>query len=106
MCINLCGMLIHRSRVNGSLSIEKSQTLIKVGRILIYKWVEHVPVLEDKNGCLVPKAWSCWFYENSLIGNYARNNSSSSDYELLLMLVRFCHSYGRGTEAVDHGSYH
>ena len=46
MCVNLCGMLIHRSRVNSSLCLEKSgcsQTLIKVGGVLIYKWVEHVP---------------------------------------------------------------
>ena len=46
MCVNLCGMLIHRSRVNSSLCLDKSrcsQTLIKVGGVLIYKWVEHVP---------------------------------------------------------------
>ena len=33
-------------RVNSSLCFEKSgcsQALIKVGRVLIYKWVEHVP---------------------------------------------------------------
>ena len=46
MCVNLCGMLIHRSRVNSSFCLEKSgcsQTLIKVGGVLIYKWVEHMP---------------------------------------------------------------
>ena len=39
-------LLMHRSRVNSSLCLEKSgcsQTLIKVGRVLIYRWVEHVP---------------------------------------------------------------
>ena len=46
MCINLCGMLIIDLRVNSTLCLEKSvcsQTLIKVGGVLIYKWVEHVP---------------------------------------------------------------
>ena len=39
-------LLMHRSRVNSGLCLEKSgcsQILIKVGGVLIYKWVEHVP---------------------------------------------------------------
>ena len=50
-------LLMHRSRVNSSLCLEKSgcsQTLIKVGGVLIYKWVE--PILEDK--------MAVWFQEN------------------------------------------
>ena len=31
------------SRVNSSLCLEKSGSLIKVGGVLIYKWAEHVP---------------------------------------------------------------
>ena len=44
-------LLMHRSRVNSSLCLEKSgcsQTLIKVGGVLIYKWVEHVPDTQPK----------------------------------------------------------
>ena len=44
--VHVYKLLMHRSRVNSSLCLEKSgcsQILIKVGRVLIYKWVEHVP---------------------------------------------------------------
>ena len=57
--VHVYKLLIHRSRVNSSLCLEKSgcsQTLIKVGGVLIYKWlkwVEHVP---DK--------MAVWFQEN------------------------------------------
>ena len=41
--VHVYKLLMHRS---SSLCLEKSgcsQTLIKVGGVLIYKWVEHVP---------------------------------------------------------------
>ena len=44
--VHVYKLLMHRSRVNSSLCLEKSgcsQTLMKVGGVLIYKWVEHVP---------------------------------------------------------------
>ena len=44
--VHVYKLLMHRSRVNSGLCLEKSgcsQTLIKVGSVLIYKWVEHVP---------------------------------------------------------------
>ena len=44
--VHVYKLLMHRSRVTSSLCLEKSgcsQTLIKVSRVLIYKWVEHVP---------------------------------------------------------------
>ena len=44
--VHVYELLMHRSRVNSGLCLEKSgcsQTLIKVGGVLIYKWVEHVP---------------------------------------------------------------
>ena len=65
-------------------------------------------ILEDKMAIYFQEpghAGNSWFYKNSLIDNYARNNSSYwVIYELLPMLVRFYHSYDWGTEAVDiHG---
>ena len=44
--VHMYELLMHRSRVNSGLCLEKSkcsQTLIKVGGVLIYKWVEYVP---------------------------------------------------------------
>ena len=51
MCINLCGMLIHRSRVNSSLCLEKSgysQTVVKLGGVFVYKWWNMCQIFEDK----------------------------------------------------------
>ena len=41
--VHVYKLLMHRSRVSVLKKSGCSQTLIKVGGVFIYKWVEHVP---------------------------------------------------------------